>query len=115
MKLNKTYLFVNAIFMIAFICGGCSVGPKPDFLLSNADQTQIVTEKLEIQVQLLAGMSKFDKKGREAADKGDFAEALDCFRLAIDANPTDSAALYNAAVVSLKLNQPERAESLLTA
>jgi len=53
------------------------------------------------------GYSKYDREGRDLARQGDYTEALEKFRQAIDAKPYDHAALYNAGLVCEALSNYE--------
>ena len=64
-----------------------------------------------VETELAVGKSKYDKQGRGAAVKGEFQEALHCFLKAIDAHPTDHAALYNAGVMHEALGAPSKAKT----
>ena len=64
-----------------------------------------------VEMELAVGKSKYDKQGRGAAVKGEFQEALHYFLKAIDAHPTDHAALYNAGVMHEALGASSKAKT----
>jgi len=59
--------------------------------------------------QLARGLGNDDRRGRQAAEKGNYAEAFHRFQKAIDANPEDHAALYNAGLMCQAMYNPPRA------
>lgn len=68
---------------------------------------QMFPEEITIACPMAFGKSQYDKLGRQAAANGDFDQAFEYFRKAIDEYPDDHAALYNAGLVSeALLNYP---------
>ena len=55
------------------------------------------------------GLSEYDAQGRESIAAGNYQDALARFRQAIDANPADHAALYNAGLVCEAIGDHGRA------
>jgi len=70
---------------------------------------QMFPEEITIACPMAFGESRYDKLGRQAAADGDFDQAFDYFRKAIDEFPDDHAALYNAGLVSEALKIYPRA------
>ena len=65
-----------------------------------------------IEVAFAAGLSRFDRQGRQLAAEGDYEGALECFGKAIDEIPSDHAALYNAGVTCEAMGSCRRASGL---
>jgi tetratricopeptide (TPR) repeat protein len=57
--------------------------------------------------------SKGTKTGNAFAEGGDFKTAAEQFKAAMQANPKDSAAVFNLAIATLALNDPQAASELL--
>ena len=58
---------------------------------------------------LARGLSEHDRRGRTYVKQGHYELALGEFQKAIDANPGDHAALYNAGLICEWLGEHERA------
>jgi hypothetical protein len=63
-----------------------------------------------IEVELAIGNGRFDKQGHQAAKNGQYQDAMNYFLQAVDANPTNHAALYNAGVMFESLGAPLKAK-----
>ena len=52
-----------------------------------------------VRVQLQPGLTDYDGQGRQLAADGQYAQALAAFERAVDAEPTDHCAMFNAGVI----------------
>ena len=70
---------------------------------------QMFPEEITIAWAMAFGESRYDKLGRQAVATGDYEQAYEYFRKAVDEYPGDHAALYNAGLVSEALKIYPRA------
>ena len=95
----------NAIIKSIMLAGKTeqSTDPAVKALLENTVDTclhRLFPPEKTIAVTLAPGRSPSHRQGRRAAEQGDYHQALTCFQKAIDAQPNDHAALFNAALIS---------------
>jgi tetratricopeptide (TPR) repeat protein len=72
---------------------------------------QMFPQEITIAYPMAFGKSSYDKLGRKAAADGDYEQAFEYFRKAIDEFPDDHAALYNAGLVSEAIQNYPRARN----
>jgi len=75
-----------------------------EFLHMISPHEVVVTEKLQ------GGKSKIVKTGNKLAAAGEYVEALGCYEKAIDQNPEDHGAMFNAALMHEALGELPKAE-----
>ena len=71
--------------------------------------SEIYPANFPISVRMARGGTDYDRQGMRLASEGDYTGALEYFRLAIDAQPDDDGALFNAGLMCEYLCDFERA------
>jgi len=77
-----------------------------EFLSKISPHEEVVTEKLQ------KGKSKIVATGNTLAVAGDYAEALECYQSAVEQNPNDHGAIFNAGVMNEAMGNFVEAEQL---
>lgn len=77
-----------------------------EFLSKISPHDVAVTEKLA------KGKSKIVSTGNKLAEAGDYAEALECYRSAVEASPEDHGAIFNAGLMHEARGELEQAEQM---
>jgi tetratricopeptide (TPR) repeat protein len=75
---------------------------------------QISPHEFTVREELRGSKSEFVKRGNILAKAGDYAEALDAYQSALEVDPKDHGAAFNAGVVSEAMGQLDQAEDYYT-